>query len=86
MARHAEALAHSGDAEATERFLRSLEESPEHIQMCRGYLLYYHDDLAPVRRRTIFANQFTLRRYQRSQNQKTARGRTVSEQNLQTVC
>lgn len=38
-------LAHSGDAESTERFLRSLEESPEHIQMCRGYLLYYHGDL-----------------------------------------
>ena len=28
MARHTEALAHSGDAEATERFLRSLEEEP----------------------------------------------------------
>src|SRR5205807_64294 len=26
-------------------FLRSLLDSQEHIQMCRGYLLYYHGDL-----------------------------------------
>lgn len=38
-------LAHAGDLESTADFIVSLQSSAEHLQMCRGYLLYYHGDL-----------------------------------------
>lgn len=43
-------LAHSGDMVYTEQFIHSLINSSEHLQMCRGYLLYYHGDLEIVDR------------------------------------
>ncbi len=39
-------LSHRGDIRATETFIKSLCDNGDHGEVCRGYLLYYHGDLA----------------------------------------